>query len=98
VRFKPQYGAGNRYITVHATQEAVSDGIDPRRLPDAIIWDAAELIENYPGDPRGPSCLILTHLDGLPIHVVCSRPPRVVIITVYRPDPARWREDYKVRR
>ncbi len=36
------------------------------------VIEKGELIENYPEDVRGPSCLILgTGKNGRPIHVVC---------------------------
>jgi hypothetical protein len=36
--------------------------------------ETGTLIESYPNDPRGPSCLILGHpLEGRPLHVVCGK-------------------------
>ena len=59
-----------------------------------------ELIEDYPGDARGHSCLILGNGDGgRPIHVVCSpKADYLAIITAYEPDPAQWEGDFKTRR
>ena len=58
-----------------------------------------ELIEDYPDDPRGHSCLILGFGDrGRTVHVVCSpKAEYLVIITAYLPDPAQWSEDFKRR-
>jgi hypothetical protein len=49
------------------------------------------VIEDYPDDPRGASFLLLgfTETDR-PIHAVCALTDVLVIITLYRPDPARW--------
>lgn len=58
-----------------------------------------ELVEDYPTDPRGHSCLLLGRGDGaLPIHVVCSpKDEYLAIITAYRPDPEQWSEDFRRR-
>ena len=52
-----------------------------------------ELIENYPDDKYGPSCLILGFTEGnRPLHIQCSypSPPIIEIITLYEPNPANW--------
>jgi hypothetical protein len=47
---------------------------------------SGEIIEEYPNDQRGESCLILGYADETPIHIVCGwRGEKVVIITVYIP-------------
>jgi len=89
---------GEHGVTLHATSRATSDGISLSEVETAMCAPAAQVIENYPEDPRGPSCLILAHSStGDPLHVVCSHPPNVAIISVYRPDPERW-IDYRTRR
>jgi len=59
-----------------------------------------ELIEDYPNDPRGHSCLLLGCGDGdRPVHVVCSpKDDYLAIITAYLPDPVQWSEDFRRRR
>jgi hypothetical protein len=59
-----------------------------------------ELIEDYPQDPRGHSCLLLGFGDAnRPVHVVCSpKDDYLAIITAYLPDPAQWSEDFRRRR
>ena len=58
-----------------------------------------ELIEDYPNDPRGHSCLMLGFGDaGRAVHVVCSpKDDYLAIITAYLPDPAQWSEDFRRR-
>ncbi|MBC7817642.1 MAG: DUF4258 domain-containing protein [Planctomycetaceae bacterium] len=59
-----------------------------------------EVIEDYPNDKYGPSCLVLGFTTaGRPIHIQCSHPsrPMIKIITVYQPDPDEW-DDFKHRR
>jgi hypothetical protein len=50
------------------------------------------ILEDYPNDPRGPSCLVNGESQGIPIHIVCGRNRSgwLVIITVYRPEPPKW--------
>ena len=57
------------------------------------------IIEDYPEDPRGHSCLILGRGDaGRPIHLVCApKPDYLAIITAYIPDSGEWAEDFRVR-
>ncbi len=62
---------------------------------------SAELLEEYPDDRPYPSCLLfgLTR-SGRPLHLVAAYDeagPRVIVITVYQPDPREW-EDYRRRR
>jgi hypothetical protein len=70
---------------------------------DAVIDALAstcELVEDYPDDPRGHSCLVLTFEAGArPLHVVLgvADPSHLVVITVYEPDPKQW-IDWRVRR
>ena len=58
-----------------------------------------DIIEDYPEDARGHSCLLLgrdTH--GRAIHVVCSPNSRfLAIITAYVPEPKEWDAAYRVR-
>ena len=59
-----------------------------------------ELIEDYPQDPRGHSCLLLGFGDAnRAVHVVCSpKDDYLAIFTAYLPDPAQWSEDFRRRR
>jgi hypothetical protein len=59
-----------------------------------------EVIEDYPEDARGHSCLILGQGEGgRPIHLVCApREDYLVIITAYIPDPEQWDVDFRKRK
>ncbi|MCX7839974.1 MAG: DUF4258 domain-containing protein [Anaerolineae bacterium] len=60
-----------------------------------------EIIEDYPEDPRGHSCLMYgwTSTKNRPIHVVCSpKDEYLAIITAYVPSPKEWESDFKTRR
>jgi hypothetical protein len=75
--------------------------------PDRMIETAeirgvlahGEVIEDYPEDPRGRSCLLLGKGAGeRPIHVVCApKDDYVAIITAYLPDENQWSSDGRVR-
>lgn len=74
-----------RKIGAEDIEEAIRNGI---------------IIEDYPDDPRGPSCLILGRSGGRTLHVVCGRleEEQILIITGYEPDPAEWESDWRTRR
>jgi hypothetical protein len=65
-----------------------------------FVIDDGEVIEDYPDDPRGHSCLILGHGDdGRAIHAVCSpKDEFLAIITAYLPDPEEWSADFRTRK
>lgn len=84
--------------TRHALDQSILRNITVRELREAI--ENAEVIEDYPQDKYGPSCLVFgTTRADRPIRIQCSHPSRelVKIITLYQPDPEQW-IDYKVRR
>lgn len=58
------------------------------------------VIENYPEDVRGHSCLVLGWGEGdRPLHVVCApKPDYLAIITVYLPNPEQWEPDWRTRK
>lgn len=64
-----------------------------------IIQETGEVIEDYPDDVRGHSCLILGRGDERrPIHVVCSpKEEFLAIITAYVPSADEWDDDFKTR-
>jgi hypothetical protein len=82
----------------HAADQSIVREISVNEIREAIA--VGEVIENYPEDKYGPSCLILGFTEGdRPLHVQCSYAsrPLVKIITVYQPDPQLWIE-YRKRR
>lgn len=87
-----------RYIlTDHASDRAIKRDIDDFEIEEAVI--AGEMIEDYPDDKYGPSCLILgATKSGRSLHVQVSYPPRVKVITVYEPSLDQWQEDLRTRK
>ena len=59
-----------------------------------------EVIEDYPEDARGHSCLMLRAGGGnRAIHVVCApKDEYLAIITAYVPSSAEWDSTYRKRR
>ena len=56
-------------ISHHAEQERRNDNLFIEDMEAAIL--DGEIIESYPDDPRGPSCLVFGHSNtGRPVHVV----------------------------
>jgi len=93
-----EFRTSPRRFSLHAVMEATADRLPVGEVIRAIVDPNAEIIEDYPDDPRGRSCLILGWpAEGGPIHVVVSYPPDPAVITVYRPDPERWVE-YRERK
>ena len=62
--------------------------------------DEGKIIEEYPDDPRGHSCLMLGKGVGeRPIHVVCSpKDEYLAIITAYLPQEQEWSDGFTVRK
>jgi hypothetical protein len=76
----------------HAVDQSIIRDISVAEVEDAITGKS-EVIEDYPDDKYGPSCLILGFTKvGRPLHLQCSYPdrPLIKIITLYEPDPELW--------
>ena len=58
-----------------------------------------EVIEDYPEDIRGHSCLILgCAVDNRYIHFVCApKDEYLAIITTYIPNSIQWTPDFRER-
>ena len=84
-------------LSQQAVNQSIVRRIRVQELREAIM--AGEVIEEYPDDKYGPSCLIFgLTIANRPLHVQCSYPsrPLVKIITLYEPDTKIW-IDFKLR-
>ncbi|PKP56005.1 MAG: hypothetical protein CVT88_00135 [Candidatus Altiarchaeales archaeon HGW-Altiarchaeales-1] len=82
-------------ISLHALEKSFERKIWKDDIEHAIM--NGEIIEDYKDDKPYPSCLICGKTrDMQPIHIVCTYPPIVRIITIYFPDKDKW-IDYKIR-
>ncbi|MDH4303960.1 MAG: DUF4258 domain-containing protein [Nitrospira sp.] len=72
--------------------------ITPQEVERVVM--TGELVEDYPHDSRGHSCLLLGFGDiGRAVHVVCSpKTDYLAVITAYLPDTNQWLPDYRRRR
>ena len=92
----------NKYeFSIHAERERERDMISIQELEEALR--TCEMVEDYPDDPRGASCLVVGFCDKRPIHVVCAikvDPEELLLITVYDPSarPEKWTNNYRKRR
>jgi len=92
---------GEVRISDHGHDELAEDDI---RTSDVLAGIAVGLaIEDYPDAVRGPSILVLQRDGrGEPIHAVWGIPKGLngpaVLVTAYRPDPARWSTDFTQRK
>ena len=70
-----------------------------KRVLGAI--ETGETIEDYSSEMPEPSRLILGFQGKRPFHVVTSENPvtnETTVITVYIPDPNKWKKDARSRR
>jgi len=84
-------------VSIHAQQERLEDDLDINEIEKALL--EGELIEDYPNDPRGPSCLVGGLAGAKSIHVVLGWATRkqqaertLRVITVYIPGPPKWKD------
>lgn len=80
----------NEYdLSSHAHNERQEEKITVKEIEQSLL--GGDIIEQYPNDPRGQSCLVASVESGKSLHVVCGmREERVLIITVYRPKLPVW--------
>ena len=91
---------GRLLFLPHAIQQMTRpERMISRREVRSIVEDG-EIIEDYPDDARGHSCLMLGFgLERRPIHVVCApKSEYLAIITAYLPNPNEWSDGYRVRK
>ena len=104
--------AGRTLAGSHAAVEAAADGLTLDEVWTALLGDTVEIIEDYPTDPRGSSCLLYCELHGHAHHVVIAFPSQqaaqrhgysslAFLVTCYRPGgpnyAAKWSLDFKKR-
>jgi hypothetical protein len=64
------------YWRQYAIQRSIERGIRDEEVVEALL--NGEIIEEYPEDKYGPSCLVLGRTRaGRPLHVQCSLAPTV---------------------
>ena len=87
IRDKVRFGEYD--LSAHAHRERQEEQITIEEMEQVLLKGA--IIEQYPGDVRGESCLVAGRFEGKPLHVVCGRrDERLLIVTLYRPKPPIW--------
>ena len=92
---------GEVQISAHGYDEMAEDGILAGEVIDGVA--AAVAVEDYAQYSKGPCALVLQRdRSGSPIRVVWGVPrgqtSPAVLVTAYRPDPARWTDDFLRRK
>lgn len=80
----------------HAVVQMFKRGISADDIEEGI--KKGEKIKYYPQDKPYPSCLVLSFVKQIPLHIVVSQDAIsgiCFIITAYIPDPAYWDSDFK---
>jgi hypothetical protein len=97
-KIRAKIAVGLFEFSKHTADQSILRRISVQELREAI--ESGEVIEDYPNDKYGPSCLIfgLTRTNR-PMHIQCSYPsrPLLKVITLYEPDADAW-IDFKVRK
>lgn len=92
--------AKNRILyTVHAVKQMNSEArlISTKEVEFKVF--EGEIIEDYPEDKRGHSCLINGRIKQRPIHVVCApKDDYLAVITAYLPNKEKWEINFKKRK
>lgn len=85
---------GRYEVSIHAQQERLDEDLDIIEIEEALVQ--GEILEDYPNDPRGESCLVFGYAGAKPIHIVVGWARKSVseqilrIITVYIPQLPKW--------
>ena len=97
-QLRQKISRGQMEFSLHAVRQMVERDISPEGVAQTVL--AGEVIEDYPDDKCGPSCLVcgMTKSSRV-LHVQCTHPsrPLVKVVTAYQPDPAEWDKTFKRR-
>jgi len=95
---KQRVEKGKYYVSFTHTEKLRRRKICLEEIEEAISH--GEIIEDYPCNARGASCLILGFTrEGRASHMVCGKVgEEIIIITAYEPVPDEWGKDLRTRR
>lgn len=84
----------------HGLKALLDDNLDIDEVRASILA-TGDMIEDYPNDPRGPSCLVLSVLpNGTQVHTAWGWRGTGIpfLIAAYRPTPDKFLPDGRTRR
>ena len=90
---RAKFATGDYEFSRHALDQSLRRNITLAEVQE--VFASGEIIEDYPNDKYGPSCLILGWTSTMrPLHIQCSYPsrPLLKVITLYEPDPDLWKD------
>ncbi len=92
---RERVGKSEYYFSKHGDQERQNDNLTVDDIEKALM--TGRILEQYEDTGRGESCLVAGFTeDGKPIHGVCGkRGGSLVVITVYVPQPPRFKTPYE---
>jgi len=78
-------------IKLHSLQRINERGVMPDEIKDVLL--NCKIIENYPDDKRGHSCLVSGKTcNERNLHIVCGIASNTLwIITIYEPSEREWK-------
>jgi hypothetical protein len=82
-------------ISLHADDERIADSLTISQIE--FVLSNCKVLEQYPEDPRGESCLVVGFtFEETPVHVVCGKNTagHLFLITVYIPTMPKWKDPY----
>jgi hypothetical protein len=85
-------------IGEHSFRRMFDREISPEDVLETVR--KGEIIKEYPDDKPYPSFLILSFVNGRPVHVVVARNAEdefCFVVTVYEPDKTMWSNDFKTK-
>ncbi|WKZ34360.1 MAG: DUF4258 domain-containing protein [Anaerolineales bacterium] len=83
----------------HAVQRMFEREISVSKVRRAL--GAGDVLEDYSAEMPQPGGLVMGYQGRRPFHVVTSENIQtnvITIITVYIPDPHKWKKDFRSRR
>jgi hypothetical protein len=95
---KRKVGEGKYAVSFTHTEKLRLRRIKTGDIEQAVKSD--NIIENYPNDPRGPSCLVLGRIGDRALHILFARleAEEILVVTAYEPDPEEWENDWQTRK
>jgi hypothetical protein len=84
---------------LHAVQRMFEREIPQKKIRQVL--ESGEIIEDYSAEMPEPSRLLLGFQGKRSFHVVTSENPQenqITVITVYIPDPGKWKKDHRTRK